>query len=182
MRKTSHAPLNTHNIPHPPSSTPPAATTISPSPSPSSSSSSSNLSQSILHEITRWHGRRCPGNHRYTTVAWSPSTNKPRAQYGFCVAENKKKVWKRGNKRLEGGSGVEGQTLAAAALPPFNLMIVFKVASQPRALQHKYHTNLHIEHIWDVKKANIILPIHSQLRHRLFLKVTSRTVAPLLLY
>lgn len=37
-----------------------------------------------------------------------------------------------GNKRLEGGSGVEGHMLAAAVLPRFNLMIPFKVASQPR--------------------------------------------------
>lgn len=53
----------------------------------SSSSSSSYLSQSILHEITRWHRRRCPGNHCYTTVARPPCANMPRAQWGICATE-----------------------------------------------------------------------------------------------
>lgn len=90
-----------------------------------------NLSQSILHEITRWHGRRCPGNHCYTTVAWSPSANKPRAQQGFSVAEGRRRYERRGNKRLEGGSGVEGQTLTAAALSCFHLTMPLKVVSHP---------------------------------------------------
>lgn len=69
--------------------------------------------------ITRWHRWRCPGNHLYTTVAWSPSTNKPRAQQGFCTAQKRNTAPERRNKRLEARSGVEGHTLAAAALPRF---------------------------------------------------------------
>lgn len=69
--------------------------------------------------ITRWHRWRCPGNHLYTTVAWSPSTNKPRAQQGFCTAQKRNTAPERRNKRLEARSGVEGHTLAAAALYRF---------------------------------------------------------------
>lgn len=92
----------------------------------------SRRSQSVLHEITRWHGC-CPGNHGCTTVAWSPSTNKPRTQQGF--AENKQQAWEGWNRRLEGGSGVKGHTAAAAALPQFNLMKPSKMASLPGAQQ-----------------------------------------------
>lgn len=74
-------------------------------------------SQSILHEITRWHRQRRPGNHRYTTVAWSPSTNKPGAQRGFCVAENKNKACEGRNKRLGGRVG-GGRSRSGCCSPP----------------------------------------------------------------
>lgn len=80
----------------------------------------------------------------------------PGAQRGFCVAENKKKVRGRGNKRLEGVSGVEGHTVAAAALPHFNLMILFKVASQPRALQHKCRANREINNTFELQRKQIL--------------------------
>lgn len=66
-----------------------------------------------------------------------------------CAAENKDKVWEEGNRRLEGGSRVQGHTPAVAAHTHFNLITPFKVAS------------LQIKLIYVAERLNIFEQIHS---------------------
>lgn len=87
------------------------------------SSTSSHLSQSIPHKITRWHARCCPGNHCYTTVAWSPSSDKPRAQHACVLQSLGTRHLREVVKGWREGWGWEGHALTAAVRPVFYLMV-----------------------------------------------------------